>query len=97
MRIPDSAIRRVFALLRGHRELTIPRALEALTSREREILKLFARGRSYAQIAEARGIKPVTVRNTIYRIQDKLGVNSKQELVVWAVRNGLLDEAEPGG
>ena len=92
LRIPDSAIRRVFALIRGQRRLTIRRALDSLTAREREVLKLFAGGRSYAQIAEAGGNKTVTVRNTIYRIQDKLGLHSKQELVVWAVRNGLLDD-----
>ena len=33
----------------------------------------------------------VTIRNGIYRIQDKLGMGTKQEIVVWAVRNGLLD------
>ena len=92
LRIPDKSIRRVFAMIRGQRELTANRTLEALTDREREILQMFAAGESYAQIAEARGNKTVTVRNTIYRIQDKLGVHSKQALVVWAVRNGLLDD-----
>ena len=33
-----------------------------------------------------------TIRNAIYTIQVKLGVASKQEVVVWAVRNGLLDD-----
>ena len=92
LRIPDKSIRRVFAMIRGQRELTANRTLEALTDREREILQMFAAGKSYAQIAEARGNKTVTVRNTIYRIQDKLGVDTKQALVVWAVRNGLLDD-----
>jgi len=32
------------------------------------------------------------VRNAIYRIEKKLGVATKQEIVVWAVRNGLLDD-----
>ena len=38
----------------------------------------------------------VTVRNTVYRIQEKLGVKNKQELVIWAVRNGLLDDVAVG-
>ena len=50
-----------------------------------------ASGRSYTEIAEARGNSAVTVRNTLYRIQEKLGVGRKQELVIWAVRNGLVD------
>ena len=94
--IPDRSIRRVFALIRGQRGLTAGRALEAITEREREILRLFASGKSYAQIAEARGNKASTIKNAIYRIQEKLGVDSKQEIVVWAVRNGLLDDMDMG-
>ena len=37
------------------------------------------------------GISRVTVRNAIYRVQNMLGAGSRQEIVVWAVRNGLLD------
>ena len=38
----------------------------------------------------------MTVRNTINRIQDKLGIRTKQELVVWAVRNGRVDDVAVG-
>ena len=84
-------------MIRGQRRLTPSQVLKSLTAREREILQLFASGKSYAQIAEARGNKTVTVRNTIYRIQEKLAVNTKQEMVVWAVKNGLLDDVERDG
>ena len=70
---------------------------DALSARERDVLKLFARGNSYAQVAEVIGNSPITVRNTIYRIEQKLGVKTKQEIVVWAVRHGLLDEHLPDG
>ena len=63
-----------------------------LTALEREVLTLFASGRSFVEIAEARGNSTVTVRNTLYRIQDRLGIKTKQELVIWAVRNGLVDD-----
>lgn len=63
-----------------------------LTAREREILTRFAQGNSYAQVAEIIGNSPITVRNTIYRIEQKLGLATKQEIVVWAVRHGLLDD-----
>ena len=66
-----------------------------LTPREREVLVSFAQGMSYARIAEVRGIKPVSVRNTVYGIQAKLKVDSMQGLVLWAVRNGLLDDWRP--
>ena len=90
-RIPGDVIRRVFTGIRTLRSDTQDE-LSRLTVREREILTLFAQGLSYAKIAELRGNQSVTIRNAIYGIQNKLGVETKQELVVWAVRNGLLDE-----
>ena len=92
LRIPERSIRRVFALLRGGRGLSGSRGLEKLTQRERDILRMFASGKSYAQIADARGNRTASIRNAVYRIQEKLGVESNQEVVVWAVRNGLLDD-----
>ena len=92
LRIPERTVKRAFEMIRGTRALTTGGALRALTQTEQEILTMFAKGSTYAQIAEARGTKTVTVRNAIYRIQDKLGARTKQEIVVWAVRNGLLDD-----
>ena len=90
MRVPPEVVRRVFRGIRGR---AIPEEEQAeLTRREKEILASFSRGISYAAIAEARGVKPVTIRNAIYGIQGKLGLGTKQEIVVWAVRNGLLDD-----
>ena len=88
-RIPGDAIRRALAGIRASARQ--PSESDRLTLREREILTLFSRGQAYAEIARARGNSPVTIRNAIYGIQDKLGIETKQELVVWAVRNGLLD------
>ena len=45
-------------------------------------------------VAEAKGISPVTVRNTISRVQDNLGLDSKQQLVIWAVKGGLVEDRE---
>ncbi len=96
LRIPDKTVRTVFAMLRGQRKLVSPQPVRRLTALERETLTLFASGRSYTEIAEARGNTTVTIRNTLYRIQDKLGIGTKQELVIWAVRNGLLDDIVVG-
>ena len=96
LRIPDKAVRRVFAMIRGERKLVSRQPSAKLTTLEREVLTLFASGRSYTEIAEARGNSTVTVRNTLYRIQDKQGIKTKQELVIWAVRNGLLDDVMVG-
>ena len=96
LRIPDKAVRMVFKMLRGQRKLASRLPLDKLTELERETLALFARGRPYTEIAEARGNTTATVRNTLYRIQNKLDIGTKQELVIWAVRNGLVDDVVVG-
>ena len=95
-RIPGDVMRRVLAGIRASAQREKTSELGRLTRREREILGLFAQGLSYAKIAEIRGNQPVTVRNAIYGIQNKLGIETKQGLVVWAVRSGLLDEWHRG-
>ena len=89
--IPGDIASRVFAGIRAKARRTDTTELRRLTAREQEILTLYAQGKSYAAIADIKGNRPLTVRNTVYRIQNKLGIKSKQELVLWAVRNGLLD------
>ena len=88
MPVPPDVVRRVFARIRRGAKAEA----DELTEREKEMLASFCRGMSYAAIAEARGVKPVTIRNGLYSIQSKLGLGTKQEIVVWAVRNGLLDD-----
>lgn len=90
-RVPGDVVRRAFAGVRDSSGEDAGSELSRLTAREQEILKLFAEGMSYADIAEARGNRPLTIRNAIYGIREKLGAGSSQEMVVWAVRNGLLD------
>ena len=92
LRVPAEVVTRVFGEIRGRGRKGDAADVAGLTQREREILVSFASGNSYARIAGGRGVKPVTVRNAIYGIQHKLDVESMQELVLWAVRNGLLDE-----
>ena len=91
-RIPGEVIGSVFSGIRAAAEQSRSRELEKLTQREREILALFAQGLSYAEMANARNNQPLTIRNAIYGIQDKLGIETKQDLVIWAVRMGPLDD-----
>ena len=91
-RVPADTMRRVFSSVRYKAPDDESANLGTLTPRERDILALFSQGMSYSQIAEAKGNRPLTVRNAIYTIQNKLRVKTKQELVVRAVRSGLLDE-----
>ena len=95
-RIPNEAVKRAFSDIRSGASQSTEQNARKLTDREREILTLFSQGLTYAEIADIRGNKWVTIRNAIYGIQNKLGIATKRELVVWAVRNGLLDGWEIG-
>ena len=95
--VPVEVVRRVFGQIRDAAGTGDAAEAAGLTPREREVLVSFALGMSYARIAEARGVKTVTVRNAVYSIQKKLDVGSMQGLVLWAVRNGLLDDYAGGG
>lgn len=90
--LPDDAVRRVFGLISGGPG-PVP-GQQVLTARQREVLTLFCKGKTYAQMGEAMGVSTVTARNSLYRVQDRLRLETKQEMVVWAVRNGLLDGEE---
>ncbi len=97
LRLPADVVRRTFKALRDCAGTGDAAAEAGLTPREREILVSFAQGMSYARIAEEREIKPVTARNAIYGIQQKLSVGTMQELVLWCVHNGLLDDYATDG
>jgi DNA-binding CsgD family transcriptional regulator len=60
-----------------------------LTSREKEILGLAARGTSTTQIARRLSVSTQTVRTHFKNIYPKLGVNSRTEAVVFAMQHGL--------
>ena len=68
--------------------------LEALTSRERQILHLIAEGCSNAEIAERLSISPKTVDNHRTRLMAKLNVHSVAQLLALALKEGLLDQSQ---
>jgi len=62
----------------------------ALTAREQEVLRCLARGLSTAAIARKLSIAPVTVRNHVQAILQRLDVHSKLAAVVHAYRHDLI-------
>ena len=89
-RIPGDAARRLARAVRSPSGDASER-LETLTDREREILKLFAEGLTYQEIGEIRNNSGLTVRNAVSAVQRKLGFRTRQQMVLWAVRVGLVD------
>ena len=90
-RIPGKAARRLSRAVRSGPGDGSSELLNALTEREKDILKLFAEGLTYQEIGEVRGNSGLTVRNAVSGIQKKLGFKTRQQMVVWAVRVGLVE------
>jgi two-component system invasion response regulator UvrY len=70
---------------RGQRE-----ALAGLSSRELQILRLFAEARAIDDIAESLSLSSKTIANYLTQIKDKLNVSSSAELVRLAISKGLV-------
>jgi DNA-binding NarL/FixJ family response regulator len=62
---------------------------EDLTPREREVLGLVAEGASNRQIAESLVVSERTARTHVSAILSKLGLVSRTQAALWAVREGL--------
>jgi len=63
---------------------------DLLTSREREILQLLAERKSNKEIALALHLSPYTVETHRRNLQEKLNLHSLAELILYAVRKGLI-------
>jgi DNA-binding NarL/FixJ family response regulator len=63
---------------------------ESLSEREREVFQLVAEGRSGKEIAELLSISPATVETHRAHILQKLNLHSTAELVLYAVRRGVI-------
>ena len=63
---------------------------ETLSEREREIFQLIAEARTNKEVAELLEISPATVETHRARILQKLDIHNTAELVLYAVRRGVI-------
>jgi DNA-binding NarL/FixJ family response regulator len=73
-----------------------PQAADALTDREREVLVLVAQGLSNQQIADALVISERTARTHVSNILSKLGVASRTQAALLAIREGIAPAPSAG-
>ena len=67
---------------------------DRLTQRQREVIRLIARGYTYREAAGTLGISVKTLEKHMTSIFDKLGVASRHELSALAYESGLIDTDE---
>jgi len=71
-------------------EMRTPESLPALTERETDVLRLLAQGQSNKQISHSLSIGEKTVKTHVSNILNKLGVSSRTQAALHAVRIGLV-------
>ncbi|MGN6754177.1 MAG: response regulator [Intrasporangium sp.] len=87
MRLDPAVAKALTAALRPTRSVT-----ETLTGREREVLVLVASGVTNREIGRRLGVAERTARTHVSNILGKLGLRSRTQAALWAVREGLVDE-----
>jgi NarL family two-component system response regulator LiaR len=76
------------------REIRAPESPEKLTERETDVLRLLALGKANKEIAAELYIGETTVKTHVSNILMKLGVQSRTQAAIFAVRMGLVSEDE---
>lgn len=89
---PDEVVKMMRLVNRRRREEGEARkAIEKLTRREKEILQALAEGFDSKQIAQKLHITVETERTHIVNVLNKLGLRSRLQALIFAVRHGLVD------
>ena len=90
MHLDPAVVRRLAESLRAP---TREKPIEPLTEREREVLGLVAHGKANKEIARQLEISERTVRTHVSSILGKLGLVSRTQAALYAVREGLIPKA----
>jgi len=70
--------------------ISAPQSPEALTERETEVLRRLSQGQSNKQIAHSLNNTEKTIKTHVSRILSKLGVQSRTQATLYAIRTGLV-------
>jgi DNA-binding NarL/FixJ family response regulator len=89
--IAASATRELFENFDSQATSAVPASFETLTSREKDIFGLAARGLSNSEIASTEFLSEATVKTHISRVLAKLGLRDRVQLVVFAYENRLTE------
>jgi DNA-binding NarL/FixJ family response regulator len=94
--LAPAVTRRVIAAFGRRRDVSEDRrALERMSERELEVLRLVARGLSNAEIAAALFLGEATVKTHLSSVFAKLGLRDRVAAVVFAYESGLVEPGDP--
>lgn len=74
----------------GMRERGLDNSFDLLTAREREVLQMLAEGKTVKDIARTLDLSTHTVDTHKSNLMQKLGLHNMAELILYAVRKGII-------
>ena len=80
--------------VRRQSQATAAQPVEPLTERETQVLKLIGLGKSNREIANALTLTEGTVRTHVHNILGKLGLNNRNQAILYAIRQGIISPNE---
>lgn len=92
--LAPTVTRRLIQQFAKTRPRTPSPALDQLTTREREVLELMAKGQSNAEIGEKLEVGAPTVKTHVARVLEKLELRDRVQAVVYAYETGLVRPGE---
>ncbi|MFH8606280.1 response regulator [Streptomyces sp. NPDC018029] len=88
---PGPTARLIARVLRApDAEMPLTGGPENLSERERQVLRLVARGLNNQEIADTLGLSPLTAKTHVSRIMGKLRARDRAQLVIMAYESGLV-------
>ena len=93
--LAPSVTRRLIGLFAHDRAARAGHPLDPLTNREREVLRLVARGLSNMDIADTLNITEHTVKTHVANLLNKLDLRDRVHAVIFAYEHGVIDRGQP--
>jgi len=78
-------------------DLRESRALDLLSKRETDVVRLVAQGMTNKGVSSELGLSEHTVRNYLFRVFDKLGVSTRVELVLYCLQSNVQESSDAPG
>jgi len=92
---PGVTRRLIEAFAQQYRQRAVAPSVESLSSRERQVLELMARGLSNAEIAHDLYLSENTVKTHVTHVLDKLGLRDRVHAVIYAYEAGVVEPGAP--
>jgi PAS domain S-box-containing protein len=84
-----SVVEKLAALRQTSKARIVGVELEDLTDREREVLGLICQGLSDKEMSSTLKLSPNTIRNHVFSLYQKIGVNRRGAAIIWARERGI--------